>query len=186
MDISKTRKEKTVIAFFALTLVVIVAMAVINPKPNDDHAHEDEAGSASMEEKIAEAKEKLKDNPDNVHALIYYGDLLMDNNQLKESISTFDKVLKIEPENTHAMNDLGTLYQRTGFYDKSFEIFKAIEKIEPENLSAIYNLGLLNRYYKKDNKEALKYFEMLPLRNLNPELSKGITKEIETIKAEMK
>ena len=184
MEISKTRKEKTVIAFFALVFVVVVAMAIIDPKPPEDHGHDDSAQSASLNEKIAQVKERLKADPNNVETLIYLGDLYMDSNQLKEAINIFDKVIKIEPQNTHALIDLGLIYQQSGFYDKSFEMFKDVEKIEPDNISALYYIGMNNRYSKKDLKEALKYFEKLLSISSDPSLTDGITKEIEDIKAE--
>ena len=190
MGIPKTGKEKSVIIFFALTLVVIIAMAVIDPKPpnKDEHDHgDDPAQAASLEEKIAQAKERIKSAPNNTHALIYLGDLYLDSNQLKKAMNMFEKVLAIEPTDTHALADMGTIYQMTNLLDKSFEMFKTVEMLEPENLSALYNLGMLNRYHRRDNDEALKYFgKLLLVTDLEPSLKQRISKEIGDIKAEMK
>jgi tetratricopeptide (TPR) repeat protein len=187
MGTSRTGKENTVIIFFALVLVAVIVMAVINPKsPKDDHSHDEPGQSASLEEEIAEAKKRVESAPNNVNALIQLGDLYMDSKQMKNAINIFNKVLAIEPENAHALADLGAVYQQSGLYDKSLEAFEKLLEIESENIPALYNLGMLNRYYKKDNKEALKYLEKIPLKGLDPSLIQALQNEIDAIKAEMK
>lgn len=190
MGTFKTGKEKTVIAFFALVLVVVVAMAISNPQPpgddHDDHGHDDPAQSEVLGEKITQAKERVAAVPNNLEALIYLGDLYIEGEYLKEAIEVFHKVLKLEPDNIHALVDLGTIYQEVGFYDKSFEQYELVLKLEPDNISALYNLGMLNRYYKKDLKEALKYFqEVLSKKGVDPSISDAISQEVTSIKSEM-
>ncbi len=184
MEISKTRKEKSVIIFFMLTLAVIVIMAIANPQPPGEHdEHNSSASGASIQERITQVKERLSSDPNNVNDLITLGDLYLDNNQLKAALNEFSKAVRLEPQNAHALGDLGITYQRSGFYDKSFDAFKALEKIDPNDISALYYIGMLNKYYKKDNTEALRYFELLLSKNPDPQLVDNVTKEMNSMKA---
>ena len=186
MATDKTTKEKIVIIFFALALIVLSALAVINPKPSVNGDQYADSGEAQpLDELIATAKKRVTATPKNLHALVELGELYLDNNQVKESMNTLLSAYKLEPQSVPVLVALGKVYQRSGFNDKSFDTFKNAEILEPNNITALYFLGMLNRYHKKNNKEAIEYFEaILAMGGIDPKFKQDIAKEVQTIKAE--
>ncbi len=188
MEAVRNRKERVVIFFFWLMLAVVVVVAIVNLTVETKQENA-QVGAASpqdvpMGEKIAEVIDFLKDNPDNIEALVALGDLYYDSNQLHEAIDVFNRAVKFEPQSVHIQNDLGMLYQKTGQYDMAIERFQAALKIDPSHLNSLLHIGIIYRYTKKDNKKALEIFEDIQSKNPDPEMSKMIIDEIERIKTE--
>jgi len=188
MEAVRSRKETIVILFFWLIFGGFVIMSLVNlALKSGETTQEVAAGpeqSRPLEERIHEVKAYLKENPDNVDALVALGDLYFESNQVYEGLEVFKKAEKLEPNSVHIQNDLGILYQKTGKYDLAIEKFQAALKLDPAHLNSLFHIGLIYRYNKGENKKALAVFEELLSKNPEPRIAKMAAEEVEKIRAE--
>ena len=189
MEIIRNRKEKAVILFFWLMLAVVIVMTINNLVLKDTHIKPDVTERTGqlvgVEEKIAELKNFLRDNPGNIQAMVSLGDLYVGGKRIREAIEVFEKAVKLDPKSVHIQNDLGGLYMQTGAGDAALQSFQKALDIDPNHLNSLFYMGMIYRYSKKDNKTALEIFERLLSKNPEPEMMKLANDEISKMKTEL-
>jgi tetratricopeptide (TPR) repeat protein len=137
------------------------------------------------ENEINLLKSILKEDPDNLQALIKLGNISMDSNRFQQAIDAYSKALEIDPRNVNVRVDMGTCYRRSGRSDKALEEFQKAIEIDPNHKYAHMNLGVVLAYDFDNKEEAIKalekYIELAPTAPNVPQ----VREFIERLKAQM-
>ncbi len=125
--------------------------AVIRLAPQDTQAHYLLALLYSSEHKYDLAaseyeiilKMAAKDDPHNLDAHLYLGQLYYAQAKYPQAIEAFVKILQFDPVNTSALFLLGSLYADTHEPMKAMGLFHQLLQLEPENSEALNSLGYM-------------------------------------------
>lgn len=113
----------------------------------------------TVENEVRLLKEVLKEDPQNLQAIIKLGNLMMDSKQFKEAIDAYGKALQIDPKNVNVRVDLGTCYRGAGMPNKAVEEYKKAIKIDSKHAYARKNLAIVLAYDMGDYAGGVKEFE---------------------------
>ncbi len=112
-----------------------------------------------IQKQIAPLLSILKDDPQNLKALIELGNAYFDSGQVDKSIEAYSKALEINPKNADVRTDLGIMYRRKRNFDRAIEEFKKAAEDDPKHVNSRYNLGIVYLHDKGDLKAAIKAWE---------------------------
>lgn len=173
-------RKAALLIIFCLT---VFACESKQPEPGPQAALP--AGPAiKTESEVNMLKSILKEDPENLQALIKIGNLSMDSNQYQEAVDAYSKALEIDPNNVNVRVDMGTCYRRLGRSDRAIEEFKKAIDIDPNHKYAHMNLGIVLAYDFKKKEEAIKELEQfLKLAPTEPNVPQ-IRQFIEQLKAQ--
>jgi cytochrome c-type biogenesis protein CcmH/NrfG len=104
---------------------------------------------------IEQLQATLKNNPQDLQALIALGNAYFDTNQFAKAIEVYTQALKIDPKNADVRTDLGIMYRRQGDPDRAIAEFRQAAQDDPQHVNSRYNLGLVLLHDKGDLKGAL-------------------------------
>ncbi|OGT25351.1 MAG: hypothetical protein A2Z17_04685 [Gammaproteobacteria bacterium RBG_16_66_13] len=93
------------------------------------------------EERLAELKAIVAEQPDAVDALFELGETYFTAGELEPAIEWFSKLVALEPNNTHALTDIGTAYFNLGQPQEAKTHWERALAIDPDDVQAHYNLG---------------------------------------------
>lgn len=110
---------------------------------------------------IANYKEILRKDPNNLQAIINVGNLYFDTRQDLLAIEHYKKALAIDPGNVNVRTDLALCYRRTGKPDKAVEELKKAISMNPRHAQSRYNLGVILIHDKNDPAGGIKAWEGL-------------------------
>ncbi|NND50210.1 MAG: tetratricopeptide repeat protein, partial [Rhizobiales bacterium] len=110
------------------------------------------AGSVDGDSRIAQARQQfvngdvaaaiilmrdvLDENPGDVQALMFYGDVLMHDRKLAKAIEAYDKVLLVEPRNLQALVNRGSALLGTGRPGAAVEAAQAALQVSDKSVPA--------------------------------------------------
>ncbi len=142
---------------------------------------------------IANYKEILRKDPNNLQAIINIANLYFDTRQDLLAIENYRKALAIDPANVNVRTDLAVCYRRTGNPDKAVEELKKAISTNPRHAQSRYNLGVILIHDKNDLEGGVKAWEGLlenvpdyPYRdNLKTEIAR-MRATIDSMKPKMK
>ncbi len=187
---TRSTKEVAVIFFFWMMVAVMIIFAVINISGNkvaqnsgQNTMYPEQQGQSQATE-IARYQNILKNNPDNLNALVGLGDIYFNSRRYQEAIAIFLKAEKIDPASVHIENDLGLLYLNSNNYDHALEKFQKALQIDPTHIESLYYIGLIH-HYKGDNATSLQTFEQVLASNPSPRLAQKVNQEIARIKGQV-
>jgi tetratricopeptide (TPR) repeat protein len=172
------------VALLIIFCLTVFACERKQPEPRPQTAPP--AGPAiESESEINLLKSILKDDPENLQALIKLGNITMDSERFQEAIDAYSKALEIDSSNVNVRVDMGTCYRRSGRSDKAVEEFRKAIDIDPNHKFAHLNLGVVLAYDFDKKEEAIKelekYMELAPTAPNIP----SIRQFIEQLKAQL-
>lgn len=142
--------------------------------------------AGEYQKKIEELRAILKDDPQNLRALIELGNAYFDTNQVDLAIDAYSRALKIDPKNANVRTDLGIMYRRKGDFDRAIAEFQRASEDDPQHVNSRYNLGVVLLHDKGDLKGALHAWEdFLKVAPSGPR-AENIRRQIEKMKEMVK
>lgn len=110
---------------------------------------------------IEEYRTILKDDPNNLAAVIALGNAYFDSDQWKRAIMMYEHALRIDPRNADVRTDMGTAYRNIGMPDRALAEYLTALRHDPAHLNARYNLGVVYAHDKKNYKAAVHIWQEL-------------------------
>ncbi|MCK5078278.1 MAG: tetratricopeptide repeat protein [Calditrichia bacterium] len=127
----------------------------------DKHNHQQSESSSNlgsdikipaMNTNVLEAKKaKIKDEPDNIEAIIDLGNFLFDNMQFKEAIAYYQMVLVKNKNLPDIYVEIGVCYFNLNNMNLAEKYFRDALNIKSLHTKAMYNLGIV--YYNLNDKD---------------------------------
>ena len=90
--------------------------------------------------------------PDNVDALINYGNELAKRDRDDEALGSYDRALALDPNRSSTHNGLGIIYAKKGLIDEAVGEFTLALKLEPESADIKRNLERALRLQGEDSR----------------------------------
>lgn len=119
----------------------------------------EQTGSDEIQNRIAGIERMLKQNPQNLEALIQLGNDYFDTGNHQQAVEAYQKALVIDPRNPDVMTDMGISYRRLKKPEQSAETFRKALEIDPNHVIALFNLGIVLRDDLKDYPGAIEAWE---------------------------
>ncbi len=110
---------------------------------------------------IANYKEILRKDPNNLQAIVNIANLYFDTRQNLLAIENYRKALAIDPGNVNVRTDMAICYQRTGNPDKAIEELNKAISTNPRHAQSRYILGSVLIHDKNDPAGGIKAWEGL-------------------------
>jgi tetratricopeptide (TPR) repeat protein len=110
---------------------------------------------------IANYKEILRKDPNNLQALIGIGNLYFDTGQDLLAIENYRKALAIDPANANVRTDMAVCYRRSGKPETAVEELKKAISTDPRHAQSRYNLGVILMQDMHDVAGGIKAWEAL-------------------------
>ncbi|MFC1561026.1 tetratricopeptide repeat protein [Candidatus Latescibacterota bacterium] len=106
---------------------------------------------------------KLYSNQQDTYHFYYnIGVAYYNSGDYKSAIQANKTSIKLDPDNKHnALFQIGSCYTKLGNIDEAFHYYLETVAVKPNYTEAYYNLCIILFVYKKDYKEAEKYFKVL-------------------------
>lgn len=145
-----------------LLLLVVFVFALAGCQREEDRPITGGPAGASplgAEQEIKLLQSVLKEDPDNLNALIRLGNAFMDTARYTEAIDAYGKSLAIDPSNTDVRVDMGVCYRNSGRPDIAEKEFKKAIEQDPRHAIAHLNLGVVLSYDMQKPREAIAMFE---------------------------
>lgn len=109
----------------------------------------------------------IKEDPNNVDALVTLGHLYFDTNQPAQAISSYEKALEINPDLPDVWVDCGVMYRNQGKFDVAIKYMDKALELNSEHQFALFNSGVILHNDLKDDPGAFERWEKL--LKINPE-----------------
>ena len=109
---------------------------------------------------IEDAKEEVRNNPDDARAHYNLGYAYGNSGKYEEAIESYKHAIRIDPDYAEAHNELGPAYANTGMTEKAIKSLKKAIEIDPDFATAHFNLGLVYELFN-DRSSALDQYEIL-------------------------
>ncbi len=112
-----------------------------------------------IQKRIAGIEQMLKENPQNVEALIQLGNDYFDTNQYEKAVEAYKKALALDPQNADVLTDLGICYRKLRRPQEAVQAFNKALEAAPNHVLTLFNLGIVLRDDMKDYPGAIKAWE---------------------------
>jgi len=140
--------------------------------------------TVDYEGEIQLSKSILEKDPNNVQALINWGNAYFDTERYQEAIDAYSRALVINPKNSDVRTDMGIMYRKLGQFDKAVEAFRQAAQYDPRHLNSRFNRGIVLENDKKDFQAAIQAWEdFLKVVSPNDERVTMVRQEIQAMKA---
>ncbi len=168
------------IIIFILVIVIIGAGFFVYKQKTELNPELEELFSLSEEitlteeqqNKFDEARNSLKENPDDALAIIAIARIKHQAQDLNGSERAYLMALEIQPTNTIILNNLGDIYNQKKKYEKAAEMYLRLIENNPKWVNAYRELAAIYKYHLKD-----RYPEMEEILLQGLEKSKEFTGE---------
>ncbi|SOB60789.1 TPR repeat-containing protein [Pseudodesulfovibrio profundus] len=155
-----------------------------SPDDGHDHSTDGTGAPAGMSEgamaKVKEFMAQVKENPNDVKALINLGNSFLMMRAWDRALEPLEKANSLEPGNIGLLKAIGIAYFNKENFDKAAEAYKQILAIDPNDTLALFNLGVINKYYFEDMDTARTYFEkVLVIEKDDEEIIKMAKQELD-------
>ncbi len=110
---------------------------------------------------IEEYRTTLKEDPDNLAAMIALGNAYYDSGMWRDAIRFYERALIHDPLNADVRTDLGTAYRNLGNPDRALAEYRLALSHEPGHLDARYNIGVVYAFDVKNYRVAIHVWEEL-------------------------
>ena len=111
----------------------------------------DQAGQASLNEAIGQARQRIAADPSSAKAQVMLGDLLLTKGSLEEAEKAFDAALALNARDHDALTGKGIVLARMGKVQAAEEMLQKALILNPNPVRTYYELGLL--YEKRGDYE---------------------------------
>ncbi len=174
---------RVVISLSVVPAVVLVVFLGCKEKESSRPVPGAVTSPVSADNEIRLLKEILKDDPENLNALIKLGNMLMDARRFNEAVDAYRKALDIDPSNVNVRVDMGTSYRYSGMPQKAVEEFRKAVKTDPKHAYAHLNLGVVLAFDLGDTKGGIGEFETFLKLAPNDPRAAEVREEIKRLKA---
>ena len=103
---------------------------------------------------IEDAKEEVRNNPDDASAHFNLGDAYFDSGKYQKAIKSYKRVIWIRPAHARAHYNLALSYSKVGSYKRAIKHYKKVIVFEDDDSTLLtkahYNLGLIYIFRSKD------------------------------------
>jgi tetratricopeptide (TPR) repeat protein len=160
---SNTRKIAWIASAFIAFVFVSIALPIIFSS-GDSSAEDDAAvGLQYYEAQMYDSARALywralRKDPENVAAIIGYGNTIWYFNNTDSALVMFEKALSIDPENDYAQYRKAAVYSETGRHEQAIIELKKLLDQNPEYYDAMQLTGDVY-YNQKSYDEALRWYE---------------------------
>lgn len=184
--------QKGVLLFVALGLVVMLGISfwdrVSNPElmvPGRDSGMGEGRGSmpgeAAMNPDVAKLMEHLRDNPNDVQALVHLSEHLVNDQNWAAAETFIRRAVIAAPDNAQPMYLLGVVQHNLGQHKEAAESLERVVRLKDE-ASVRYSLGVLYVYYLQDIPKGVAHLSAGLNDPKAPEaLKKSIREELEKV-----
>ena len=108
---------------------------------------------------IDEYRSTLKENPDNLAAMIALGNAYYDSGMWRDAARTYERTLKYDPRNADVRTDMGTAYRNLGDPERALAEYRLALRSEPGHLDARYNMGIVYAFDLRNYAVAIHIWE---------------------------
>lgn len=153
---------KRVFLLTTILLVLIFFVAGCKEKsqpPAVPHTHDSIDLSKYKEAETLAAL--LRNDPDNLRALIKLGNIYFDIGRNEDAVTTYRRALALDPGNADVRTDMGICLRRLNKTEEAIEAFEKSIDSNPHHYQSRYNLGLVLLHEKNDLQGALEAWEGL-------------------------
>ncbi len=150
-----------------LRFALLLALAAILPfsgckkKQPPAPAGEEEPIRLNAAADIANYKEILRKDPNNLQALIGVGNLYFDTKRDLLAIENYRKALAMDPTNANVRTDMAVCYRRSGNPGRAVEELRKAISTTPRHAQSRYNLGVILIQDMHDVEGGIKAWEAL-------------------------
>lgn len=130
---------------------------------------------------VADYRERLAKNPDDLEALIGMGNLMFDSHQWERSIEHYQKALDKTPGNSDVRVDMAIAYHQLGQNERAVQEMERVTRESPEHRNAWLNLGVVSSAMG-DNARAIRSWEQYLKLEPNGPHAAAIRAQIEDLK----
>lgn len=134
----------------------------------------------------------LKEEPDNIRALVDKGATLQNMGKIKQAISSYDKILVISPDNLDALLNKGAALHSSQKYLQAIKCYDKVLKIDKRCAMALAYKGL-SLGEMGDLQDAIKYFKKAlsvdkyyDLANISNSIAQDLLKSIKEKKSKIR
>ena len=110
---------------------------------------------------IEEYRATLKEDPENLAAMIALANAYYDSGMWREAIRFYERALTHEPLNADVRTDMGTAYRNLGKPERALVEYRLALNHEPGHLNARYNMGVVYAFDVKNYPVAIHVWEEL-------------------------
>jgi Tfp pilus assembly protein PilF len=136
-------------------------------------------GTGGAMAKVREYLGQVKENPNDVKALINLGNSFLMMRAWDRALDPLEKANKLEPGNVGLLKAIGIAHFNSEDFEKATDAYKQILEIEPNDTLALFNLGVIHKYYFDKQDVARTYFEkVLAVEKEDAEIIKMANQEI--------
>ena len=138
-----------------------------------------QAASYEDEKRIEDAKEVVRNNPDDADAHFYLASAYQRARMHKKSIESYKQALRLDPDSAQRYIHLANAYGRVGENEKFVKLYKKALKIDPYN--GIVHMQLGFKYAEMGDID-LAFEEYKILKKLDTELAEALDESISETK----
>jgi predicted TPR repeat methyltransferase len=111
------------------------------------------AGDATMAmvlQQIADLKERLQKDPNDVEALTHLGNFFQDAGKFEQAIEYYRRALAVRPKVVDTRTDMGICLRELGKPDEAIAEFRHSLEDDPQHWQTWLNLAIVSLYDKRD------------------------------------
>lgn len=178
--------QKAILAFVSVGLLVMLAISFIDRLRNPDlvvssrgGAGMEQAQGEGMNPDIAKLMEHLRENPNDVTALLHLSEHLVNDQNWAAAETFIQRAVVADPSNSQPMYLLGVVQHNLGKHKEAAESLERVLSLKDE-ASVRYSLGVLYLYYLNDSANGVKHLSAGLNDPKAPEsLKKSLREELE-------
>lgn len=178
--------QKAILVFVSLGLVVMLAISFMDRLRNPDLVEPSrgaggmgQAQGEGMNPDIAKLMEHLRENPNDVTALLHLSEHLVNDQNWPAAETFISRAVVADPSNSQPMYLLGVVQHNLGKHKEAAESLERVLSLKDE-ASVRYSLGVLYLYYLNDTANGVKHLSAGLNDPKAPEsLKKSLREELE-------
>ncbi len=138
--------------------------------------------SMQAAEEIKQLKAIVEKQPKNRDAWVKLGNNYYDSGQAAESIQAYTKALEIDSRDPNVLTDRGIMYRAIKDYQSALADFKKAADLDKSHTQSVYNMGIVYLHDLQDNANAIKAWEELVKRPIDPQTKAQIEQNLATLR----
>lgn len=104
------------------------------------------SGAAPMMAEIRGLRDRVKENPDDLKALVRLANVYHDVSMFDEAIDFYGQALAIDSGNPNLMTDLGICHRGKGEFDRALELFDEAFASDPNHWQSLFNRAVVTAF----------------------------------------
>ncbi|MBI1822247.1 MAG: tetratricopeptide repeat protein [Nitrospirae bacterium] len=128
-------------------------------------------------------KDRLKENPKDLEALIFLGNSNFDIKRFEKAKALYLQALSIDPKNPSVRTDLATCFRNLKQPDQAVAELRTVLALTPGHPPALFNLGVILLNDSGDKEGAIEAWQQLLETHPKHELARGLAEKINQLKS---